>query len=91
MKKVLEGRGVLRALGCRSGLVCCVSSRPVSVKPETGSPSLFFILSQEGGKGESKGGRKRGKEIRERRRRESELLNLRLPIFGSFPPQPLSV
>lgn len=93
MKKVLEGRRVLRALGCRSGLVCCVSSGPQSsVKPETGIPSLFFfILSQKGERGGSRGRRKRGREIRERRRRESELLNLRLPIFGSFPPQPLSV
>lgn len=68
MKRVLEGRGVLRALGCRSGLAGCVSSGPLSVKPETGSPSLYFILSQEGGRGESRGWRKRGR-WREREKR----------------------
>lgn len=60
MKKVLEGRGVLRALGCRSGLVCCVSSGPQSsVKPETGIPSLFFLYChrKERGEGAGAGGR----------------------------------
>lgn len=69
MKKVLEGRGVLRALGCRSGLVCCVSSGPQSsVKPETGIPSLFFYIVT----GRREGREQGQEEERERDKREEE-------------------